>query len=168
MANIVVEKVLHTDELPPSLLEQVITTADKIRQRALEVFRNRGDAADRSLDDWLQAERETILSPETELIEKNGIFSVRVAVPGFDAADLHVTAIPGALIVYAKARHKHENGEGDVYLCEFGQRQLFRWLDLPAPINPDRVTANLEQGILQVTAGKAVDSANKVKAIAAA
>ena len=168
MSNVVIDRVRDKDALPPSLFEQVMTTAEKIRQRAFEVFQRRSDAGDRSLDDWLQAEREVILSPESELIEKDGKFRVRVAVPGFDAQDLRVTAIPGALVVRAKAKHKHEKSEGEVYFCEFGQRQLFRWLDLPAPINPDTVTANLEQGILQLTAAKAVDSASKVKAIAAA
>jgi HSP20 family molecular chaperone IbpA len=168
MSNVAIEKVRDADALPPSLFEQVVVTADKIRQRAFELFQKRGDAGDRSLDDWLQAEREVILSPQSELIEKDGKYRVRVAVPGFDAKDIHVTAIPGALIVEAKAKHKHEKSEGDVYLCEFGQRQLFRRLDLPAPINPDKVTANLEQGILQLTAEKTVDSAHKVKSIAAA
>jgi HSP20 family protein len=95
---------------------------------------------------------------------------LRVAVPGFDAKDIHVTvtAIPGALIVNAQAKHNHEQSEGDVYFCEFGRRHLYRQIDLPAPINPDKVTANLEHGVLQLTAEKAVDSENKVKAIGAA
>jgi HSP20 family molecular chaperone IbpA len=167
MINIAIEKVRDADALPPSFFEQVVVTADKIRQRAFELFQERCEAGDRSLDDWLQAEREVILSPESELIEKEGKFRVRVAVPGFDAKDIHVTATPGALIVEAKEKHKHEKSEGDVYLCEFGQRQLFRRLDLPAPINLDKVTASLEHGILELTAEKVVDAANKVKAIAA-
>ena len=64
-------------------------------------------------------------------------------------------------------RHKPEKDDEEVCFCDFGQRQLFRWLDLPAPINPDKVTASVDQGILQVIADKVVDSANKVKAIAA-
>jgi HSP20 family molecular chaperone IbpA len=167
MSNVAIEKIRDTDALPPSLFEQIMATAEKIRQRAFELFQKRGDGGDRSLDDWLQAERELILSPESELIEKHGNFRVRVAVPGFDTKDIHVTAIPGALI-NAQAKHNHEPSEGDVYFCEFGRRQLYRQIDLPAPINPDKVTANLEHGVLQLTAEKAVDSENKVKAIGAA
>lgn len=168
MSNVAIEKIRDTDALPPSLFEQIMATAEKIRQRAFELFQERGDGGDRSLDDWLQAERELILSPESELIEKHGNFRVRVAVPGFDTKDIHVTAIPGALIVNAQAKHNHEQSEGDVYFCEFGRRHLYRQIDLPAPINPDKVTANLEHGVLQLTAEKAVDSENKVKAIGAA
>jgi len=41
---------IHTPKLPP--------TPEQIRQRAHEIFLARGGAADRELDDWLQAERE--------------------------------------------------------------------------------------------------------------
>jgi HSP20 family molecular chaperone IbpA len=167
MSNVAIERVRDANVLPPSLIDKVRATAEEIQRRAFELFQGRGEGGDRSLDDWLQAEREVILSPEAELVEKEGKFRLRVAVPGFDAKDIHVTATPGALIVEAKAKHKHEESEGDVYLCEFGRRQLFRRLDLPAPINPDKVIAHLEQGILELTAEKAVDAANKVKAIAA-
>jgi HSP20 family molecular chaperone IbpA len=42
-----------------------------------------------------------------------------------------------------------------VYFCEFGQKTLFRRFDLPEGINTDKVTANLDKGILQLTATKA-------------
>ena len=166
MSNVAIDRVRDKDALPPSLFEQVMTTAEKIRQRAFEVFQRRSDAGDRSLDDWLQAERDIVQATEAELIEKEGKFCLRMAVPGFDAKDIHVTVTPATLIVRAKASHQHERNEGHVHFCEFGQKELFRALDLPAPINPDKVTASLDQGILQLTAEKTVDSANKVKAIA--
>jgi HSP20 family protein len=142
--------------------------ADKIRQRAFEVFECRGCADGRSLDDWLQAERDIVQSPEAELVEKDGKFQVQVAVPGFDSKDIRVTVMPMVLFVEAESKHEHEKSEGDVYFCELGQKRLFRRLDLPAPINVDKVSASLDQGILRLTAPKTVDSANKVRALSAA
>jgi len=167
MPNVAVEKVRDADAMRPSLFEPVLAIAEKIRRRAFEIFQGRGFADGSHLDDWLQAERDIIQSTEAELIEKDGKFCLRMAAPGFDAKDIHITAMPATLIVRAKARHQHEKNEGHVQFCEFGQKELFRALDLPAPINPDKVSASLDQGILQLTAEKAVDSANKVKAIGA-
>jgi HSP20 family molecular chaperone IbpA len=41
-----------------------------------------------------------------------------------------------------------------VLLCEFSGKRLFRRLELPAPINVDKVTATLDRGILLVHAPK--------------
>ena len=168
MSNIAVEKVRDGDATPPTLLERMTAIADKIRQRAYEFFQCRGCAHGRSLDDWLQAERDVVQSPEAELVEKDGKFQVQVAVPGFDSKDILVTAMPTVLFVEAESKHEHEKSDGDVYFCEFGQKQLFRRLDLPAPIHVDKVSASLEHGILRLTAPKTVDSANKVRGFAAA
>jgi HSP20 family protein len=141
--------------------------SDRIERRAFEVFERRGCAADHSLDDWLQAEREIVRTPDVELIEKDGKFQVRLAAPAYDLKDIRVTAMPTALIVHAESKHGRQKHEGDVYLCEFGRRDLYRRLDLPAPINVDKVSASFEDGILQLTAPKTADPANKLKALGA-
>src|ERR1700693_3716059 len=104
MSNVAVEKI-HNDAASPTLFEQISEIAEKVRRRAFEIFEGRGGAEGRSLDDWLQAERDMILSPETELIEKDGKFQVRFAVPGFDSKDIHVTVMPSTLTIQAETRH---------------------------------------------------------------
>jgi HSP20 family molecular chaperone IbpA len=49
-----------------------------------------------------------------------------------------------------------------VRFCEFGQKTLFQRFDLPDTINIDKVTANLEKGILHVTALKAAKDATQL------
>lgn len=168
MSNVAVEKVRGGEITPPSIFERMTDLMEKVRLRAFQIFENRGGAEGRSLDDWLQAERDLIEYPETELVEKDGKFQVKVAVPGFDSKDIHIAATPMTLFVQAEAKHNHEKKDGDVYLCEFGRKQLFRRLDLPAPVNVDKVTATLDHGILELSAPKTVDAANKVKAVTAA
>jgi HSP20 family molecular chaperone IbpA len=168
MSNVAIEKVRDGEATPPTFFERMTAIADRIRQRAYDVFQCRGCADGHSLDDWLQAEREIMQSPETELVEKDGKFQVQVAVPGFDSKDIHVTATPTALFVEGESKHEQRKSEGDVYFSEFGQKQLFRRLDLPAPINVDKVSASLEGGILRLTAPKTVDPANKVRALSSA
>jgi len=56
--------------------------------------------------------------------------------------------------VKGSTTHKHDEIEKDLQFCEFDQRTLFRRFDLPERIDVDRVTANLDKGMLHVTATK--------------
>jgi len=107
------------------------------------------------VDDWLQAEREIVWAPASELIENKDDFRARIALPGFEAKELEITATPNALVVRAESTHTHEGKEADVRFCEFSGRKMFRRLDMPADIDVDKVTASLDKGMLEVTAPKA-------------
>jgi HSP20 family molecular chaperone IbpA len=166
MATITVTKVKQNQAEFPSLFEEMKALAERIRQRAYELFQRRRDSGGSPVDDWLKAERELIWAPESDLVEKNGHFQLQVAMPGFDANEVYVTAFPDAVTVRAESAHKHE-ANGDVYSCESGEKTLFRKFDLPAPIDVDTLTARLEKGVLQVSAAKAVSAADKAIVTAA-
>ena len=153
MAYVAVEKVNENGPQAPSLIDKLETMAERVRERAYEISQSRGTNG-REIDDWLQAERDLIFKPDSDLIERDGKFEIRVAAPGFKAAETSVTATPGALIVSAKSSHKHEEKNADVHFCEFGARTLYRRLDLPKPINVEKVTARLDDGVLRITAQK--------------
>src|SRR5580658_509170 len=106
MAIIAVEKIAGSwqSPLPTNKLE---TLADRIRRRAYEIFQDRGTDG-RDFDDWLQAEHDLTFAPESELVEKDGKYEIRVAAPGFQATETSVTALPDAVIVSAESSHKHE------------------------------------------------------------
>src|SRR5690349_7058071 len=75
------------------------------------------------------------LGPQSDLVEKNGRFKLQIAVPGFEAKDICLTASPNAITVRAESSHNHEEKEEDVHFCEFADRMLFRKFDMPAPID---------------------------------
>ena len=164
MATSAVEKVTGSGQSPPPT-NKLETLADRIRRRAYEIFQNRGTDG-RDFDDWLQAEHDLIFAPESELVEKDGKYEIRVAAPGFKAAETNVTALPDAVIVSAESSHKHEENKEDVHFCEFGTRTLFRRLDLPTPINVDKVTANLDDGMLRIVAQKSENALHAESAAA--
>jgi len=47
---------------------------------------------------------------------------------------------------------------GCVLLCEFSEKPVFRGLELPTPIDVNKVNATLDRGILLVNAPKAAPS----------
>jgi len=155
MASVTIQKHREAGTLPETLWQEINAITGEIRNRAYSLFEQRGGVLGCDLDDWLQAEREVVSAPASELIESKDDFRASIALPGFDAKELQVTATPNELVVRAESSHQHEGKEGDVRFCEFSGKKVFRRLDLPAEIDVDKVTASLEKGILEVTAPKA-------------
>jgi HSP20 family protein len=155
MSQVAISKCKSPETTPPTLLEQVKTLTDSIRERAFDIFQNRNGASGSDLGDWLQAERDVVWSPASELVDDEKEFRARIALPGFDAKEIQVSALPDALVIQANATHTHDGKRGSVCFCEFSGKQLFRRLDLPATIDVDKVTASVDNGILQVNAPKA-------------
>jgi HSP20 family protein len=164
MSQVPIQKCKDIETIPQKLLRNMESIADSIRQRAFNLFQSRAGASGSEVDDWLQAERDVVWSPASELVEDEKEFRARIAVPGFDAKQIEVSALPDALIIRADASHTHEGKNGNVHFCEFSGKELFRQLPLSAAVDVDKVTASLDRGILQVTAPKAASKQMTVAA----
>jgi HSP20 family protein len=154
MSQVAINKWKNPERTPRTFLENLETITDSIRKRAFNIFQNHGGNGS-EVDDWLQAERDVVWSPTSELVDDQKEFRARIALPGFDAKDIQVSAMQDALVIQADATHAHEGKSGNVRFCEFSEKNLFRRLPLPAPIDVDKVTASVDKGILEVTAPKA-------------
>jgi len=140
---------------PQTLLERMEAITDSIRKRAFSLFQNREAGKGSAVDDWLQAERDVVLFPASELVDEGKEFKASIALPGFEAKDIQVSAMPDALVIEADANHTHEGKDGNVCFCEFSEKQLFRRFDLPESVDVEKVTASMDKGILHVMAPKA-------------
>src|SRR5450759_4144662 len=154
MSQVAIHKCKNPETTSQTLLEHVQATIDSIRRQAFNIFQNRNGGNGSDLDDWLQAERDVVWSPASDLVDDKKEFRARIALPGFEAKDIQVSAMPDALVIQADATHTHERKSGNVCFCEFSEQKLFRRLDLPAPVDVDKVTASVDKGILEVTAPK--------------
>jgi HSP20 family protein len=140
MSIILVEKVQETAALPQPLLKEMESISANIRSKAYELFLRRGDSPGSDVDDWLEAERQLMWLPDTELSEREKEFQVRIQVQGLEPKDIHIIAMPNSILLHAEPKSR--------------ESKLLQRLDFPAPVNPDRVTAKLDKGILQVVAPK--------------
>ena len=140
MSNIPVEKVREAAALPRPLLEEMESISASIRSKAYELFLMRGSNPGNDLEDWLQAERQLMWLPDTELSEKEKEFQVRIHLQGLEANDIHIIALPNSILLHAEPKSR--------------ESRFFQRLDFKAPVNPDRVTAKLDKGILQVVVPK--------------
>ena len=160
MSRVTVNKVPSASDRSLPIFSELEALGERIRERAYELFRERGFEAGRDVDDWLSAERE-ICWPAAELEEDEDEFELKVALAGFDPDEIEVMATPRELVV--KARHEssrkdeHEmDDEGSrVHFTEFRSEDVYRRVALPSAIDVDHVEAKFKRGLLEVEARKA-------------
>jgi HSP20 family protein len=150
--TISIERIYDPEEASSTVLKRTEHHLEQIRDRAFDYFEHRGQSLGNDWDDWLRAERQILWNPPAEMFENHFDIILRVAVPGFDPKFVQVTATPQSLLVQGTEAHQHDGLEVRMHFCEFGQR-LFRRFDLPARIDPKKVSATLDKGILEVLAG---------------
>jgi HSP20 family molecular chaperone IbpA len=140
------------------VFKEMESILERIRARAFDLFSQRGFGDGHALEDWLTAERE-ICWPAGELVERERAFTLTVALPGFEPADISVTATLHQLVVHAKSKTESKEEEEakkgqKVYWSEFGSNEVYRQVDLPKDIDPQSVSASLHNGLLKIVATK--------------
>jgi HSP20 family molecular chaperone IbpA len=140
---------------------------ETIRRRAFELFEKRGGAPGSDLDDWLQAEKDLIFVPHAEVHESEEGFRMTISAAGFDARDIEVIALPGELLVEGKTERRLEPKRDCMQAGRLESRILYRRFDFMAPIEPDQVTARIDEGCLTIEAPKKAGQRVPARAAAA-
>lgn len=141
-----------------SLWDQIRKMEDRITHRAHEIFEHHGSMFGRELDDWFTAENELIWKPAMELKEKDNHFELQAAIAGMDPKDLHVEVTPEELLIRGETRIEKKEEKGQVHFSEFRSGSLFRSIHFPKRIDPNKVKAELRNGLLTITAPIAEES----------
>src|SRR5262245_28718682 len=133
---------------PSSIFDQMRDMQEHIMRRAYEIFERNGGVVGRDLENWSEAERELMWRPAFELSEKDGKFQLEAAVAGLETKDIDIEVTPEDIILKANVQHQHTDAKGTVHYCEFDSGKMFRSIHLPKRINPDKVRAELKNGLL--------------------
>jgi HSP20 family protein len=126
----------------------------RIARRAYELFESSGFRHGHDREDWVRAESEILLSVPLHVAETEAELIIRMQVPGFNEKDLKVGATPRLLCITGKRQEASEPEEGKTIYSENRADQIFRVLDLPSQIDPERVNPTLSNGILVIRASK--------------
>lgn len=130
--------------------DEIQRVQNEILERAAEIYEDGGCLEGRDLDNWLAAEQEMIWRPTIELIEKNGVYKIRAAVPGIEPADIDIQITEEDVLIRADVYHRHSDTIGTVHTCEFGQGKLFRSIHFPVPVDPWRAESAVRNGLLEL------------------
>jgi len=134
--------------------EHVQEINDLIARRAYELFASKGFTHGHHQEDWLQAESEILHPVPLIVIETETELTVRAEVPGFSAKDIEVRVEHHSLLIIAQRQEASEQTRGNTLYAERQSNLIFRVLDLPTNVDPERVKATLSDGLLEVTLSK--------------
>ena len=141
------------------LLGELEGIQTRVTERAYEIFRDRGARFGAALDDWLEAERQTVWTPAVEVRQRDNQFVIEAALAGVEPGQLDIQVTPDTLLIKAATVHRHRDPNAVVHVCEFQQGELFRLIKLPSTIDTDAVTAEYKNGLLRITAAIAAQRA---------
>lgn len=151
-----------------SLWDQLQRMEERITRRAYEIFRGNGSNFGEELQNWLTAEREMIWKPAMEMKEKDNHFEIQIAAPGVDPKDITIEVTENDLLVRGETKTERKEETGEVYTNEFQSGALFRSIEFPKRIDPDKVKAGMKHGLLTITAPITPDAKSRKVTIQAA
>jgi HSP20 family molecular chaperone IbpA len=95
----------------------------------------------RDLAEWMTTDRDLVWRPALTLTKEDNEFVVRGFVPEVDAKDVEVLIAPDVLLIKGEANRGKSN-----------HRTLLRSIKFPRPVDPNKVHAEIQDGVLSVEA----------------
>ena len=93
--------------------------------------------------------------PNAEIVETETNYTVRLELPGVDRESIDIKATDRNLVI--SAERTPTNDAATVLMSEFRSGTWSRSFRFPHSLNREELTANFRDGILEITAGKAVN-----------
>jgi HSP20 family molecular chaperone IbpA len=137
-----------------SFLQSMVDTQNRIARRAYELFASSGFTDGHDLADWFLAESEVLGKTPIELSDNDKEFTITAGMPGFTEKDVEIRVEPRRVFITGKREEKSEDKKkGETFYSE-RSNEVFRTVDLPAEVDPDKVKATLSKGELEITLPK--------------
>ncbi len=101
-----------------------------------------------------------LVVPPTNIKELDKEFLVELAAPGMQKKDFEVDIVDGRLEIKVEKESESKEEEDRYHRHEYSYDAFYRSFDLPANVNPDKISAAYHDGLLTVhlpkVAGKAM------------
>jgi HSP20 family protein len=150
-----------------SLFKEMAEWSNRIAKRAYEFFAESGFTNGHDRDDWFKAEQELLKPVALDVKDLKDEFVVTAKVPGFDAKDLDIHVSGSRLVIEGRhATEEKKDKEGKPTLTERKCQQIYRMVELPAPVAAEKAHAELKNGELELKLPKA-EKPKQIKVAAA-
>ncbi len=106
--------------------------------------------------------------PSVEVSEKKSAVMVTAELPGMNEKDIELTLSKSGdqLLIKGEKKFEEEKKEENFYRCERAYGGFRRVVALPAEVDPEKVKATFEKGVLSVTMHKLPESKKETRRIA--
>jgi HSP20 family protein len=101
-------------------------------------------------------------TPPVDLLETADQYIVVAELPGVSREDLHISMHDDGRLTLAGMRREPERPGDEFHRVERGHGSFSRTFHLPVPVDADRITADLRDGVLTVTCPKASDAGRRI------
>ena len=88
--------------------------------------------------------------PPMDLVESSDQYILRADLPGLSDGDVNVQLEDNVLTVSGERNVQHENREEGFYRLERASGAFSRSLTLPDGVDPDRIDAHFDRGVLEI------------------
>jgi len=137
-----------------SLLPTLADIQDRVARRAYELFASSGFTDGHDMEDWLFAESELFGKMPVELSQTESELTVSAGVPGCTEKDIEIRVEPRRLFITGKREERSEDKRKGETVYSERSNEMFRTIDLPVEVDPDKVKATLSKGELEITLPK--------------
>ena len=100
-------------------------------------------------------------TPAVEVFDKDDRLVVKAEIPGMKEEDIDVSVEDNTLTIRGERKAETEVKEEDYYCCERSYGTFFRSMSLPSKVDAEKIEANYEDGVLEVTLPKASEVQSK-------
>lgn len=134
-----------------------------VRWQPLQEMETLRRQMDKMFDELAQVNRESGANwtPAIELYDRENNLTLRAELPGVEGKDLDVQVTREAVSLSGEHNYHKQSEEQGVFHSEFRYGKFQRIVQLPVPIQHDKVEAEFKNGILTLTLPKAEELQRK-------
>jgi len=92
--------------------------------------------------------------PRMDVFDGEENVVIRAEVPGVDKKDLAITVNDTSATIKGKVMREAKEEKGEYYRCEIGSGEFSRTLMLPCAVDASKASAQLKDGVLELTLPK--------------
>jgi HSP20 family molecular chaperone IbpA len=149
------------------LMDKFTEISRETARRAYDFFRDRGGELGRDIDDWLHAESKVLRFVPMEVAEKDGTLQIMAEIGVFKPEEIEISVDGQALMISGESTRTEEKTDKNVLYTDFESDRFFRKVMLPTPVDTNKATAEVKNGVLTITFPKAEEVKPKQIAVTA-
>ncbi len=104
--------------------------------------------------------------PAVDVAEIDTAYEITAELPGLDEKNIEVKVADGTLIIRGEKQEEKEEKKKDYYLSERSYGSFQRSFQIPSGVDPDKIEASFNKGVLKITLAKSADALKAEKNIA--
>ena len=99
-------------------------------------------------------DNELVTIPSTNISDGEAAFKLSIALPGLDKKNVRIELQGNTLIISGEKKQSQEVRQRHWVRREFVRNTFYRVFDVPLNADPERISAKMKNGLLQVTIAK--------------